>query len=185
MSEAGRLPLVDADARDDAFGAVFDRFREAGHEVPVLYRALANAPAMLNAWVAMAWPLRHDATTSRALRELVIMRVAQLTKTPYEWISHRPAALKYGITESQLADLHAWAHSDRFTAAEREVLALADAITEQIEVPDDVWAPLAVRYGPGELVELILTAAFYACVSRTLRALALPVDTSHPDLTGF
>jgi AhpD family alkylhydroperoxidase len=185
VSDAGRLPLVAADTDDPALAAVFDRFRTTGHEVPTLYRTLGNAPAMLNAWVAMAWPLRHEPTTSRCLRELIIMRVAQLTRAAYEWVAHRPAALKFGVTEAQLAALRDWPGSEHFGDAEREVLALTDAIIRDFDVPDEVWAPLAARYQPGELVELLLTVTYYSCVSGTLRAIRLPVDESDPALADF
>lgn len=185
MSAGGRLPLVDSESSDPALARVFDRFREAGREVPTLYRTLANAPAMLNAWVGMAWPLRLEATTSRALRELIIMRVAQLTRTGYEWVAHRPMALHCGITAEQLADLHRWRESERFSEEEREALAMTDELTDGLDVSDAVWETLAVRYQPGEIVELVLTASYYACVSRTLRALRLPVDPGDPLLEGF
>ena len=48
MTGAGRLPLVDSDTDDPQLANVFGRFRDAGHEVPTLYRTLGNAPAMLN-----------------------------------------------------------------------------------------------------------------------------------------
>ena len=185
MSGAGRLPLVDDATDDPRLAHVFGRFREAGREVPTLYRTLGNAPAMLNAWVGLAWPLRNEATTPRALRELIIMRVAQLTRTAYEWVAHRPMALHCGITAEQLADLHRWRDSERFSDEEREALAMTDELTDQLDVSDAVWEPLAARYQPGEIVELVLTAAYYACVSRTLRALRLPVDPDDPLLEGF
>jgi AhpD family alkylhydroperoxidase len=185
VSGPGRLPLVAADSDDPALAPVFDRFREAGHEVPTLYRSLGNAPAMLNAWVGMAWPLRHDPTTSRGLRELIIMRVAQLTRAAYEWVAHHPAARKFGVTDEQLATLRDWPTSEHFGDVEREVLALTDAIIRDYDVPDDVWAPLAARYAPGELVELVLTVTYYSCVSGTLRAIRLPVDESDPVLADF
>lgn len=181
----GRLPLVDNDSSDPALARVFDTFREAGRDVPDLYRTLGNSPAMLNAWVAMAWPLRHESVTSRSLRELIIMRVAQLTRTGYEWVAHRPMAIHCDITDEQLGALHDWHASDLFDDAQREVLALTDAMTDGLEVGDDVWAPLAARYTPGELVELVLTAAYYSCVSRTLRALGMSVAADDPGLAGF
>ena len=88
-----RLELVSPDIDDPILNPIFDKFRDAGHEPPDLYRVLANAPAMLKAWVDLAWPLRLEATTSRALRELIIMRVAVLTDAAFEWEAHWPAAL--------------------------------------------------------------------------------------------
>jgi alkylhydroperoxidase family enzyme len=182
---AGRLPLVDGASSDPELAHVFDTFRNAGRDVPILYRTLGNSPAMLNAWVAMAWPLRHESVTSRALRELIIMRVAQLTRTSYEWVAHQPMALQCGISQEQLDHLGEWTASDVFDDEQREVLALTDAMTDGLDVPDTVWRPLADRYAPGELVELVLTAAYYSCVSRTLRALRMPVDGDDPKLRGF
>jgi AhpD family alkylhydroperoxidase len=185
MTDAGRLPLVDAATDDPQLAKVFGRFRDAGHDVPALYRTLANAPAMLNAWVGLAWPLRNEATTSRALRELIIMRVAQLTRAAYEWVAHYPMAVRCGIAAEQLADLQRWRDSERFSDEQREVLALADELTDDVDVSDELWSALSARYEPGELVELVLTAAYYSCVSRTLRALRLPVDPDDPVLATF
>ena len=185
MSGAGRLPLVSAESDDPALAPIFDRFRHAGREVPTLYRTLGNAPAMLNAWVGLAWPLRHDATTSRALRELIIMRVAQLTGAGYEWVAHYPMAVQCGIAADQLAELRHWRESERFTDEQRDLLALTDELTDEVDVCDETWGAVAGRYQPGELVELVLTAAYYACVSRTLRALRLPVDPNDPALASF
>jgi AhpD family alkylhydroperoxidase len=185
MSAAGRLPLVDPDTDDPRLATVFGRFSDAGHEIPTLYRTLGNAPAMLDAWVGMAWPLRSEATTSRALRELIIMRVAQLTRTPYEWVAHRPMTVKCGITAEQLGELRRWRESNAFSTEERELLAMTDELTDGLDVSDETWATLAARYAPGELVELVLTCTYYCCVSRTLRALRLPVDPDDPALEGF
>ncbi len=178
----GRLPLVASDVDETALTAIFDVFRARGREVPVLYRSLGNAPAMLQAWVGLAWPLRNEAVTPRRLRELIIIRVAQLTGAAYEWIAHHDMAVTHGISEAALRDLASWRTNGHHDAEEREVLAMADELTEQLDVSDATWNALAARYGPGELVELLLTAAFYSCVSRVLRTLRLPVDETDPRL---
>jgi len=180
----GRLPLVADDGGDDEdprLAAVFDVFRKAGRGVPTLYRTLGNAPAMLQAWTGLAWPLRHDATTPRGLRELIIMRVAQLTGAPYEWLAHWDMAVRSGVTEDQLAELGRWLGSDRFGEPEREVLAMVDELTVDVAVGDDTWARLAARHEAGELVELVLTTGYYACVSRVLQALRIEPDVADDD----
>jgi AhpD family alkylhydroperoxidase len=165
------LPLVPADSDDPALAAVFDRFRSGGREVPVLYRVLANAPAMLQAWTAFAWPLREAAYTPRGLRELIIMRVAQLTEASYEWVAHAPMALRSGTTREQLAALRDWSESDLFDADQRLLLQVTDELTLRLEITEPTWAQLTAKFGPPEVVELVLTIAFYSCVSRTLRGL--------------
>jgi AhpD family alkylhydroperoxidase len=182
---AGRLPLVDGDDPSPELARVFDVFRSRGHDVPALYRTLGNSPAMLQAWTDLAWPLRNDATTSRALRELIIMRVAQLTGAAYEWLAHHDAARHHGVGAEQLAALRHWRDSTAFSDEERDVLAMTDELVDSIEVSDATWAAVSARFQPGELVELTLTAAFYCCVSRMLRTLRMPVDPDDPRLTTF
>lgn len=171
-----RVPLLtDAEIAPNV-AEIFNRMRKAGGQPPNLYRALANAPAMLDAWIGLAWPLRHDAKTPRGLRELIIMRVAGLTDAHYEEHHHRRMALEAGVSEAQLADLPRWRDSKRFNERERAVLGLADAVTRGGKLPDAVHTDLTRHFKNGEIVELALTAAFYNCVSRTLLALEVPLE---------
>ena len=168
-----RLPLVPSDADEPRLNAVFDYFRERGHEVPDLYRTLGNSPALLEGWTKFAWPLRADADTPRGLRELQIMRVAQLTDAETEWDAHWDMAVTHGNSPEKLAQLARWRESDAFDDAERAVLALTDEMTENLEPSDATFADVEARFSPKEIVELTLTAAFYSCVSRVLRTLAI------------
>ena len=179
---ASRLPLVPADSDDPQLAEVFDAVRAMGWPVPTLYRALGNSPAMLRAWTAFAWPLRNDATTPRALRELIIMRVAQLTDAPYEWLAHWDMAVEHGVPLEQLHDLWRWRESDAFSEHERAALAAADDLTLELGLADGTWSDLDARFQPGEIVELMLTAAFYSCVSRVLGALQLDYPAEDPRL---
>jgi len=171
------LPLVPANSNDPTLAAVFDRFRGAGREVPVLYRVLGNSPEMLQAWTNFAWPLREAARTPRGLRELVIMRVAQVTDAAYEWVAHAPMAMHFGITLEQLAAMRDWSESDLFDAEQRLLLTATDELTLRLDITEPTFAQLTAAFGPAEVVELVLTIAFYSCVSRTLRALRVgPIE---------
>jgi len=173
---AGRLPLVRTDSDNPILMEVFGAVRRTGQQVPSLYQALGNSPEMLRAWTALAWPLRNDATTPRGIRELMILRVAQLTVAPYEWLAHWDMAVEHGVTEEQIQALSQWQQSNAFSGHERAALAAADDLTLGLGLADDTWSELAARFQPGEIIELILTAAFYSCVSRVLGALQLEYD---------
>jgi 4-carboxymuconolactone decarboxylase len=166
-----RLPLVPGESDDPRLAPTFDYFRRRDRDVPPLYRALGNAPDMLQAWIDLAWPLRLKATSPRGLRELVIMRVAQLTGSTTEWLAHWDMAVVHGITAEQLGDLNAWRDSERFSDVERAILEFTDELTVDLEVSDETYERLEQHFGPPEVVELTLTAAFYSCVARVLSAI--------------
>jgi alkylhydroperoxidase family enzyme len=168
-----RLPLVASDSDDLRLAPTFDYFRRRDREVPPLYRALGNAPDMLQAWTDLAWPLRLKATSPRGLRELVIMRVAQLTGSTTEWLAHWDMAVVHGISPEQLGDLKSWTASERFSDVERAILQFTDELTVDLAVRDETFERLEQHFGPPEIVELTLTAAFYSCVARVLSAIRI------------
>ncbi len=155
--------------------SVAARVREAGATGVNLYRALANAPRLLEAFIDFAWALREYCDTPRTLRELVILRTAQRTLSQYEWNQHRLMAAKAGVDEYQVAELPMWRTSPAFTEAERAALALTDALVDG-HVPDEVNTTIDEHFGVQARVELTLTAAFYCAVPRLLDGLRVPVE---------
>jgi 4-carboxymuconolactone decarboxylase len=174
--QPNRIPLVGDDTDDPAVTKTFDYVRSAVARIPNLYRTLAHSPEVLDGWLAFAWPLRHAAQTDRSVRELIIMRTAQLTGADYEWRQHHAMATDAGVTAAQLGSLGSWPSSDAFSAAERVALGMTDELSATAELGDDTWTALRGVYGERECVELVMTAAFYQCVSRVLGGLAVPLE---------
>lgn len=175
-----RLPLIAAEeVQDPALRRVFTAAAANHGAVPDLYRALAHAPAMLDAWVAMAWPLRSEPKTPRGLRELIIMRAAQVTGALYEWSHHWSMALDAGVPREKLLALSSWESSSGFSAEERAALAYAEQVLADGHVDDDVFSGLATLFEPQEIVEITLTASFYAHVARVLLALRIQPEPEY------
>lgn len=140
-----------------------------------LYRALGNHPGLVAAWTEFANAIRHDSRTPRALRELMILRTAQIASSAYEWAHHLRMARKAGVPEAQVAALAGWRDSSVFNARERAALALTEGVMA-CNVTDEVHAEVKRHFDDAEFVELSLTAAFYAMVSRMLDAMRVELD---------
>lgn len=174
-----RLPMVPSESDQPVLSALFAQVSAQGHAVPHLYRVLGNAPDILHAWTALAWPLRQDAETPRWLRELLIMRVAQLTGATYESAHHRPMALQSGVSAAQLEELDGWPGSDLFDDLARAALMLTDELTTTGRVTDDAFDALAARCDATALIEIVVTVAFYCCVSRVLHAFQIDLEPDY------
>ena len=140
-----------------------------------LYRALGNHQALTAAWTEFANAIRHDSRTPRALRELMILRTAQIARSEYEWAHHLRMARKAAVSEEKIAALAGWRASPAFDAKERAALGLTEAVMA-CNVTDDVHAEAKKHFSDAEYVELSLTAAFYAMVSRMLDAMRVELD---------
>jgi len=156
------------------------RIEQLWGKAPNLYRILANHPAMLGAWTEFANSIRHDSKTPRAMRELMILRTAQLTRSEYEWAQHLKMARKMGVREAQIATLANWRTSPEFDDRERAALLLTEAV-QAIGVSDEVHSEVKKHFSDAEFVELAFTAAFYAMVSRMLDALRVELDPGSRD----
>jgi AhpD family alkylhydroperoxidase len=145
-----------------------------------LYRALGNHPALTAAWTEFANAIRHDSKTPRALRELMILRTAQVARSHYEWAHHLRMARKAGVDEAKIAALAGWRASNAFDPRERAALALTEAVMA-CNVTDEVHAEAKKHFSDAEFVELSLTAGFYAMVSRMLDAMRVEMDADVRD----
>lgn len=174
-----RVALVSDDAAAPDAAVVFKRARAQAGAVPEVYRALANAPHLLKAWVGLGWSLRQDSALDPALGELAVLRVACLTGSDYVWRSHQPMALRAGVSADAVAAVPDWRPADVFTRDQRAVLAVTDALTVDAVVRDEAWSVLAGFVADREAVELVLTIAWYGCVARFVNGLSVPLETRH------
>jgi alkylhydroperoxidase family enzyme len=170
-----RIPLAEFEP------ALKKRLEELWGTPPNLYRALANHPSIIAAWTEFANTLRSGSRTPRALRELVILRGAQLCASEYEWAQHLRMARRAGVREAQIAALANWRGSSEFDAKEKAALMLAEAVTEG-KVSDAVYREAARHFDHHDYVELAVTAGFYAMVARVLDAMAVELE---PDLRDY
>ena len=141
-----------------------------------LYQMLLHSPALAEGWLGFMTAVRQKLSLPGAMRELVIMRVAQLNGAPYEAQQHEPIALKVGVTQAQLDALPQWAASDAFGELERAVLQLCDTMTQQVQVPRATLLAVQQHLGDPQTVELVATIASYNMVSRFLEALHIHGD---------
>ena len=85
-----RVPLAEFDP------VLQKRLEELWGKPVNLYRALGNHPPLTAAWTEFANAIRHESRTPRALRELMILRTAQVARSEYEWAQHLRMARKAG-----------------------------------------------------------------------------------------
>jgi alkylhydroperoxidase family enzyme len=155
--------------------ALKDRLEALWGTPPNLYKALANHPAIIGAWTEFANTLRNGTRTPRPLRELVILRGAQVARSEYEWAQHLRMARKAGVREAQIESLQNWRASTDFDPKEKAALALAEAVTHG-RVSDEVYREAMRHFDHHDYVELAVTAGFYAMVGRVLDAMGVQLE---------
>ncbi|SNQ45268.1 putative Carboxymuconolactone decarboxylase [Frankia canadensis] len=161
----------------ELFPKVTSRFREGafslyGGRLPMLYRVLGNSPTLLSAWLDVAWALRFESTSPRALREIAILLVGHRLEAPYCIGAHVRMAREAGVSAAEIEAVPAWSTSEVFNAQQRAVLGLTEAMLGQ-HVGGDTLSLVTDLFGPEQTIELVLTIAFYQMVASTTKTLDL------------
>jgi alkylhydroperoxidase family enzyme len=168
-----RLPYV------DPAGAP-DNVREALEAVPPLnvFRMVAHAETAFRPWLRFGGALLGAAQLDALLRELAILRVAKLTPgADYEWVQHVPIALATGATDQQIAALaNGDVESDCFDEEQRVVLRFTTEVVRDATPSDATWVAASGRFGPRELIELLLTIGQYMTLGRIMSTTRIDID---------
>jgi len=145
---------------------------ERGH-INLLYQVLLNSAPLAQGWEKLLTAIRNHNSMPADLREMVMVRVAVLNRAPFEIDAHIPLAMKAGVSVEKLEALRADDIGAVFTPRERAVLALTDAMTRNVQVPDAIFEPLRAHFDTRAVLELVATVAAYNMVSRLLEALQI------------
>jgi len=169
-----RIPY--ADMNTEATRPLVERIVKERGSVLHLYQMLLHSPPIAEGWLNYLTAVRQKSTLHGALREMVIVRVAQINGAQYEADQHIPIALKEGMSQQQVDELENWQNSALFSEKEKRVLALTDGMTRNVQVDKQVINDLQTHFSNQELVELVATVGAYNMVSRFLEAFGIHSD---------
>jgi AhpD family alkylhydroperoxidase len=159
-----RLPFVTA---EEASEPVAEALRAMPAEVGIV-QLIAHAETCLRPFLRLGQAILTAQQLDPVLRELAILRTAQVTGAGYEAVQHERIAQLVGVTTQQVEAVRAGRVSGpEFTEAQEYVLAFTTAVVAG-NVDDATFAALPLP--PRETMELILAVGFYLMLGRVMNA---------------
>ena len=153
----------------------FDRIMRGAPPL-TLFRVLAGNA---RAWEKFrAGSLLDRGPLSLREREIVIDRTCALTGCEYEWGVHVAtfAAAAHLTDEQVRATVLGDSDAPCWSAAERALIAVVDALHHRATLSDAEFAALSAHYDDPKIFEIILLCGFYRTVSYLANALDLPLE---------
>lgn len=146
-----------------------------------LFRALANSPGALRHFNVLGEWIRYGCELDPRLRELAILQVGYLTRSPYEWSHHVRIGRDFGVTDEDVAAVIAASHGREHGLEELDgaVLSAARELTLDQQISPATWALLSAHLDAGRRVDLVLVASFYNAVVRVLGGLQIDVEPDY------
>jgi len=144
-----------------------------------------NKMALLFGHAETNWPRLADLLLSilsqqkldKKLRELAILRVANLRQAIFEWEQHVGISRAAGVEAEQLAAIEAGRiDAPCFDALERLVLEATSELVETHTLSRATFDRLAAKLSPREVVELLMAAGIYEALAKLMNAVDLESD---------
>ncbi|MEJ1229775.1 MAG: carboxymuconolactone decarboxylase family protein [Galbitalea sp.] len=174
-----RVEELGDDEIDEAARDAFAGFARAGRKPIALYRVLANAPTLVGGFRGIGAAIRSGTQLDRALIELIILRIGQLTGSAYVWNHHRGPARGAGAPDEKVDHLaNRLDHPQLYSAAEHAALDIADAVHD-IAVTDDAFTRLREHFSPRQATEVIALASHYESLARIMQGLAIDLEPEY------
>jgi alkylhydroperoxidase family enzyme len=146
-----------------------------------LHKALANAPNAARAFHGLGTYIRYGSKLDMRLREMAILQVGWLARSPYEWSHHVKLGLDFGVTEADIRALidDTDGKPTMLDALTRQVLRAAREITTGGEMSGATFATLQAALGNELVIDLTIAIAFYNAVVRVLATLQIDVEDDY------
>ncbi len=156
--------------------SALDRVMPVGVPPLVLFTTLARNPRVFQRF--MAGRLLDKGTVTLREREIVVNRTTARCGSEYEWGVHIAFfAEASALTPDQVrATVHGDADEPCWTARERLLIRMVDALHEDAAIGDTLWAALRREFDEAQMIELIVLAGFYHMVSFVTNGLHLPLE---------
>ena len=169
-----RISLIEERDRPD-LAALVGKIRASRRGSLInVYKLLLHCPPLAEIWFSLIDALRTRSVLGARLREIAIIRVGHLNRVEYVVNQHVPQlALPAGLTRDECAALADWRATSLFGPAERAALAYVDAMTTDVQVPDDVFEALRGHFDEPQIVELSVLVGTYNMHTRVMAALAI------------
>jgi len=153
-----------------------------------LHQALVNSPDAARAFSGLGQFIRFGSKLDPRLRELAILQVGWLARSPYEWSHHVKIGHDFGVTDDDIRALidDTAGRPTQLDRMAKTVLLAAREMTTDGAMSDTTFATLQAALGNEQVVDLTVTIAFYNAVVRVLATLQIDVEEDYmPYLRQF
>jgi alkylhydroperoxidase family enzyme len=163
-----RFPTVDPEQAPDAT-------REILENAPLsLFGMVAHADSAFRPWLRYGAVLLTQLELDPLLRELAILQVAHLVRSPYEWVQHVVITREVGGSDAQIEAIeHDRDGDESLTEEQQQMLRFAREVIVNGAAGEAAVKDMAARIGARGVVELLLVIGHYMAIARLIATTGL------------
>jgi alkylhydroperoxidase family enzyme len=172
-----RLPYLEADQ-------VAPEYRDMLKRNTNLHKLLVNSPDMARAFSGIGGYIRFESPLDPRLRELAILQIGWLEKSEYEFTHHVKIGREFGVTDADIVALmdETAGQPSTLEPLARAILKGAREMARELSMSEATFSEIRQALSDKEMVDLVLTIAFYCAVVRVLATMKIDNEPHYKEV---
>jgi len=169
-----RLPYLEADQ-------IAPEYRDMLKRNTNLHKLLVNSPDMARAFNGVGGYIRFKSKLNPRLRELAILQIGWLEKSEYEFTHHVKIGRDFGVSDEDIAGMMSETEgkASKLEPLARAILRGAREMAHELAMSEATFAEIKRELSSEEMVDLVLTIAFYCAVVRVLATMKIDNEPNY------
>lgn len=138
---------------------------------PRIFTTLGRNKRLFWGWLLFAGALMPGGRLPRQDTELVILRVATVRESPYEFGHHAKLALRAGLSQAEVNRARVGPGASGWTLRQELLLRVTDALLQERDLDDTLWSELRGLLDERTCIEMLLLVGHYDMLATTLNTL--------------
>jgi alkylhydroperoxidase family enzyme len=141
-----------------------------------LLGTLARHPELARAYHTFNGYILFASTLSPRQRELLVLRVASVRRSDYEWEQHAVLAGDAGLTEDEVERIALGPDAPGWEPLDGAMVRSVDELIDEGRVSDTTWSVLADELDRQQLMDLVFTVGAYEVLALAIRSFDVELD---------
>ena len=137
---------------------------------------LALHPDLTKAFNTFNGYILFSSTLTPRERELLVLRVASLRQSAYEWEQHRVLAADAGLGPDEVERIAQGPDAPGWSPLDRAMLSAVDDLIGTAEISEVTWQALAAELDEQQLMDLVFTVGAYDLLAMAFRSFGVELD---------
>jgi AhpD family alkylhydroperoxidase len=150
--------------------------KRTGTNPPNLFLTLGRHRGLFRGWLMFAGRMMPGGKLRRRESELVILRVAHLRESRYEFEHHVRLGRRAGLSDEEIERVTRGPNEDGWSARERTLLDAVDELHHERNWSDETWNALCAQLDERERIELCMLIGHYEMLATFIETFRIQPD---------
>lgn len=150
-----------------------------GRGVINVFATLVRYPKLFKRWGVFASHILFKSSLSDRDREILILRIAHLCGSAYEWGQHISIARDAGMSDTEIEAVRTGAQWQAWSETDRLLIAATDQLHSDSCIEPQTWEALAAHYSEPQLLDTIFTVGNYSMLAMALNSIGVELDEDY------